>query len=240
MKERQSFVVYKEWRDMINTMSANQSQQFLQAMFAYQDGDDIDGIITDPSVKMVFTLIKKQFDRDAEKYEDKCQKRSEAGKKGNEKRQEALAKAKSEPSDLANAKNDLANLANADFAKNDLANLADNDNDNDNDLKETHSKECAKKSSRFSAPTVEQVRDYCREKGLTKTDPQSFVDFYASKGWMVGSSHMKDWRAAVRNWSRRDKSVPYHGKPPNRFNNFQQRQYDYDELEQQLLAADGG
>lgn len=233
MKERLSFLVYKEWRDMINTMSADQSQQFLQAIFAYQDGDDIDEIITDPSVKMVFTLIKKQFDRDAEKYEDTCQKRSEWGKKGAEARQKTLAKAKAESSNLAEAKNDLANLADND-------NEDDNDNDNDNDLKETHSKECAKKSSRFSTPTVEQVRDYCREKGLAKTDPQSFVDFYTSKGWMVGSNHMNDWKAAVRNWNRRDKSVPYQGKPPNRFNNFQQREYDYDELEQQLLAADGG
>ena len=35
-------------------------------------------------------------------------------------------------------------------------------------------------------------------------DGAAFCDFYASKGWKVGSSPMRDWRAAARNWARRD------------------------------------
>lgn len=56
---------------------------------------------------------------------------------------------------------------------------------------------------RFTPPTVDEVAAYCRERGNT-VDAQRFVDYYASKGWKVGSSGMKDWRAAVRNWERRD------------------------------------
>ena len=33
-------------------------------------------------------------------------------------------------------------------------------------------------------------------------DADRFVDFYESKGWMVGKNKMKDWRAAVRTWER--------------------------------------
>ena len=33
-------------------------------------------------------------------------------------------------------------------------------------------------------------------------DPEKFIDFYESKGWMVGKNKMKDWRAAVRTWER--------------------------------------
>lgn len=33
-------------------------------------------------------------------------------------------------------------------------------------------------------------------------DPQVFLDFYSSKGWMVGQNKMKDWKAAVRTWER--------------------------------------
>lgn len=58
-----------------------------------------------------------------------------------------------------------------------------------------------KGASRFVKPTVEEVRAYCRERG-NDIDPAEFVDFYASKGWMVGSSPMKDWRACVRTWER--------------------------------------
>ena len=48
-------------------------------------------------------------------------------------------------------------------------------------------------------PTVEEVRAYCSERG-NGVDPQAFVDFYESKGWVVGKSPMKDWKAAVRTW----------------------------------------
>ena len=33
-------------------------------------------------------------------------------------------------------------------------------------------------------------------------DAESFVDFYASKGWMVGQNKMKDWKACVRTWEK--------------------------------------
>ena len=44
---------------------------------------------------------------------------------------------------------------------------------------------------------------YCEERG-NGIDAQSFVDFYESKGWVVGKSPMKDWKAAVRTWEQRD------------------------------------
>lgn len=57
---------------------------------------------------------------------------------------------------------------------------------------------------KFSPPTVEDIKAYCREQGYM-VDAERFVDHYASNGWMVGKSKMKDWQAAVRNWSRKDK-----------------------------------
>ena len=54
----------------------------------------------------------------------------------------------------------------------------------------------------FRPPTVEEVETYCQER-QNGVDASRFVDFYASKGWKVGSSPMKDWRAAVRTWERR-------------------------------------
>ena len=63
---------------------------------------------------------------------------------------------------------------------------------------------------RFTPPTVEQVAAYVRER-RSPVDPQEFVDFYASKGWMVGKTPMKDWKAACRNaekWDRWNKAQP--------------------------------
>lgn len=59
------------------------------------------------------------------------------------------------------------------------------------------------KPSRFSPPTIEQVTSYCQDR-RNRVDPQSFVDFYISKGWRVGREPMRDWQAAVRTWERRD------------------------------------
>ena len=66
-----------------------------------------------------------------------------------------------------------------------------------------------KPSKRFVPPTVDQVREYCEERG-NSVNPQRFVDYYSSNGWMVGKNKMKDWKAAVRTWEQKDKS---YGKP---------------------------
>lgn len=57
------------------------------------------------------------------------------------------------------------------------------------------------KNNIFKPPTVDEVRSYCLERG-NNVNPETFVDFYSSKGWMVGKNKMKDWKAAVRNWER--------------------------------------
>lgn len=63
------------------------------------------------------------------------------------------------------------------------------------------------KTKRFVKPTLDDVRAYCQER-QNNVDPESFIDFYASKGWKVGNQPMKDWKAAVRTWERRDNNRP--------------------------------
>ena len=63
------------------------------------------------------------------------------------------------------------------------------------------------RSTRFTPPTVEEVSSYCQER-KNGIDAQRFVDYYESRGWMLGKTKMKDWRAAVRTWERgSDKSA---------------------------------
>ena len=58
---------------------------------------------------------------------------------------------------------------------------------------------------RFAKPDVEQVKEYATGYGMPEFDAQGFVDYYESNGWKVGRNPMKDWKAAVRNWVRKDK-----------------------------------
>lgn len=53
----------------------------------------------------------------------------------------------------------------------------------------------------FIPPLLEEVSAYCKERG-NGIDPEHFIDYYQSKGWMIGKNKMKDWKAAVRNWER--------------------------------------
>lgn len=77
------------------------------------------------------------------------------------------------------------------------------------------SDEPPKKTKNFIPPTVDEVRDYCDER-MNNVDPEQFVDFYSAKGWMLGKNKMKDWKAAVRTWERKEKSQTYNDKIKNR------------------------
>ena len=76
---------------------------------------------------------------------------------------------------------------------------------------------------RFTPPSLEEVKQYCKERN-NSVDPESFVDFYSSKGWMIGKNKMKDWKAAVRTWEqhnfdrkqkKQNPALKYEQKPIN-------------------------
>lgn len=69
-------------------------------------------------------------------------------------------------------------------------------NDVSNNSARTHART---RESYFHPPDVEQVREYCNSRHST-VNPEKFISFYQSKGWMIGKNKMKDWKAAVRTW----------------------------------------
>jgi hypothetical protein len=76
----------------------------------------------------------------------------------------------------------------------------ENENENENVIKN-------KKVTSFQKPTIEQVEEYMKERGMSNYASR-FHNFYESKGWMVGKNKMKDWKAAVRNWEDDKKTAP--------------------------------
>lgn len=123
----------------------------------------------------------------------------------------------------------VANEANAIFATQVLPNASiknKNKNKNKNEEQDIRVK-------RFTPPSIEEVTEYCNSRG-NSVDPESFINFYESKGWKVGNSPMKDWKACVRTWEKRG-IVKYGTRPPTKLNadNFEQR--DYSDVNKQLL-----
>lgn len=228
---RNSFVMYTDYLPQIMMLDMEQRGLLLTAVMAYVSDSDMPEL--DAVTNMCFGFIRSNLDKDADKYEKVVEARREAGKQGGRPK--------------ANGFSEKAKKANGLFEKQTKAKKADNDNDNDSENdnenvseKETSPKGDAKKK-RFAPPTLEELKAYISEHGYN-VDAERFMDYYESNGWIVGKSHMKDWKAAVRNWSRnqRQGTTANGGQgstAQTRFNNFPQRSYDFDELEAQILAA---
>ena len=81
---------------------------------------------------------------------------------------------------------------------NDSVNVSDSVN-----VAEVKPAEPASARKRFVKPELEEIREFCFEKNIN-IDVDRFFNYYESKGWKVGVSPMKDWKAAVRNWAKND------------------------------------
>ena len=116
MAEKDSFVLYNSYYDLIEDLNMEQRGALLTAILEHSLG--IEQTDLGPITKLAYRVIASQLDRDRKKWERTCKKRAEAGRRG------GLAKA-------SKAKQDLANVAKASKAKQSLANLAEYESEND-------------------------------------------------------------------------------------------------------------
>lgn len=176
----------------------------------------------DRALMLVWRNIQKRLDADFEAYEEKCRMNSENGKKGGRPKKTERFSEETEKTERFFEKAKKADI--------------DIDIDNDIDIKEKDTPKGVSKEKaqpRFTPPTVEQVREYCKERKNT-IDPEQFVDFYTAKGWKVGSQSMKDWKACVRTWEKREPPKARSGTA-NKFNTFEQRENDMSDIEARMM-----
>lgn len=119
-KDKQSYVMYKDWNALFTSLSKEDAGELIQAISMYQSGvKEVN--ISNCALNAIFEMFKSRFEKDDKKYQDTCDNRANAGSKGGQ--------AKSN-----NAKQSVANLANDNFAKQSVANLADKDKEHDKDI----------------------------------------------------------------------------------------------------------
>ena len=92
------------------------------------------------------------------------------------------------------------------------------------------------KAHTFTPPTLEEVKAYCIERN-NKVDPQRFYDYYNSSEWKdAKGNQVKSWKQKVISWERSDNGsksqVP--AASGNKFHNFPEREYNFDELEKRF------
>lgn len=233
-----SFVVYASYLKAAKRLNDADRLAVYDAIMEYGiEGTEPE---TDGVAAAIFEIVKPLIDANMKKRE--------AGRKGGEaKRSNLEAEAKQNE---ANAKQTEANRkqneANAKQNEADPEKVPSNVNVNAN--VNANANENVKggivKGGRFQRPTPAEVAEYCKERG-NGIDPEAFLDYYDSVGWKINGKTMKDWKAAVRTWERRDKE---RGAPPqrsgtrdapkNKFNQFSDRQtYDFAEFEQLISAG---
>jgi len=66
------------------------------------------------------------------------------------------------------------------------------------------------KRKRFTAPTLDEVAEYCKERG-NNVDPNRFIDHYEANGWMRGKTKIKCWKACVRTWEKNEAKNTFEG-----------------------------
>ena len=220
---RGSIVIYDSWGRMISALPDEQALELVRMIFDYSFAD-AEPISEDISVNAIFGMIREKLDEDADAWEKTRQARSEAGKLGNEIR---WGNRDASQSDNENRK--TSHCDNRDRkASQSIANVAVSVSDSVSVYVSKDKEKDKKENRRFTPPSLKEVSEYITEKGY-HVDAQSFVDFYTSKGWRVGNSPMKDWKACVRTWARRDKDKPAS------FNTHAKTEYDYAELERMLI-----
>lgn len=202
MEDKKSFVLYANYIKHISKLTDEEAGQLFKALFRYVESGELSEL--SDRADMAFSFIAEQMGRDLEKWEKTRQKRIEAGRKG--------------------GKQNQANQANATFAKQSQANQAvnvdvnvnDNVNVNVNDIniidnikggtggKDKLSPTSPKsKTTKFVKPPIEEITAYCHERN-NNVDANKFYDYYESNGWHVGKNPMKDWKAAIRTWERKE------------------------------------
>ena len=192
MKDKKSFVMYDTWIPLFENLDDQKAGQLIKAVCAFRN--DPDAVPDDPVIGAMFSMIKAVMLEDNAKYEAKCAKNADNVSNRWEENTTVYDRTKKDTTVYDRTKTDT-NYTDKD---------KDNDKDNDNEYPTDTKKRGRGKP--FSPPTVEQVSDYCQERG-NSVDPETFVDFYASKGWKVGNNPMKDWKACVRTWEKRDRGT---------------------------------
>lgn len=75
----------------------------------------------------------------------------------------------------------------------------------------------------FRKPTKQEIKKYCKERE-NLIDSEVFYDHYESNGWKIGGKGaMKDWKATIRNWERREDKD---GRKGNKLSDDESKKYD--------------
>ena len=210
--ERKQFTWYRSYYDALKELPAEEFRDIVLAVCAYA----LDGEETELSgvARAIFTLIRPTLEVGRSKAENRSrteQTSISAEQTGNrpEQTKNKPEQTKNKPEQTENKRKQTGNKPEQTRKEKEKEKEREKESENDSYC----SPPPPSGPKRFVPPTLAEVQSYVAQR-QSPVDPQGFIDFYASNGWMVGKTPMKDWKAACRNaetwerWSRTEASAP--------------------------------
>ena len=203
--ERKQFTWYRSYYDALKEIPAEEFRAIVLAVCAYAlDGEEpeLSGV-----ARAIFTLIRPTLEVGRSKAENRS--RAEQTSLSAEQTGNRPGQTKNKPEQTDNKRKQTDNKPEQTRKEKEKEKEREKESENDSYC----SPPPPSGPKRFVPPTLAEVQSYVAER-QSPVDPQGFIDFYASKGWMVGKTPMKDWKAACRNaetwerWSRTEASAP--------------------------------
>lgn len=203
--ERKQFTWYRSYYDALKELPAEEFRAIVLAVCAYAlDGEEaeLSGV-----ARAIFTLIRPTLEVGRSKAENRS--RAEQTSISAEQTGNSPEQTKNKPEQTQNKRKQTDNKPEQTRKEKEKEKEREKESENDSYC----SPPPPSGPKRFVPPTLAEVQSYVAQR-QSPVDPQGFIDFYASKGWMVGKTPMKDWKAACRNaetwerWSRTEASAP--------------------------------
>lgn len=210
--ERKQFTWYRSYYDALKELPAEEFRDIVLAVCAYAlDGEEpeLSGV-----ARAIFTLIRPTLEVGRSKAENRS--RAEQTSISAEQTGNSPEQTKNKPEQTQNKRKQTGN--NPEQTRNKPEQTRkEKEKEKEREKESENDSYCSPPPpsgpERFVPPTLAEVQSYVAQR-QSPVDPQGFIDFYASKGWMVGKTPMKDWKAACRNaetwerWSRTEASAP--------------------------------
>lgn len=169
-----SFALYEEYYELITLLDREESSELLLAIAEFMF-EDKEPILNDKQMK-IFNNLKRPLIKSKE---------------------QSKRRTKQEPNDNQIITNEEPNIKPNKNTSNDVyVNV-------NNNVLESNKRVIGEKEKTFKKPTIDEIADYCDERD-NNINANEFYDFYESKGWMIGKNKMKDWKACIRTWEKRN------------------------------------
>lgn len=216
--DKNSFLMYLDYEEQFNLLTDEQIGQLMRAIIKYEKTGIVPKL--EGMLKMAFSFIKTQLDRDREKYNKKCEQNRENAKKGGRPKKGEKQKDIEKPNGFEENQMD--------------AKKPDNDNEDEEDNEDDVEKKNGKRKT-FIPPTLEEVEKYVLEKKL-KVNAKNFYDYFTVGNWVDRNGNkVKNWKQKILTWNGYADTGQKQVKKEEKL---EQREYSEDDFSS--LYANGG